>query len=318
MALALVGAWVWSRPTFEGPARSLIDIHGRVVALSGGEAIPGAYVIVNLRGATVDRRGRAGAYGCFAESGVAQADAEGNWRYQVEIVDAEATQILLDPTLRVYAPGWVRAQELKSPYKATPIQASFDTENRIALVPSDDGLDARLGHLQTLNWDNCDFESARYVSNGWVALHLAINAEVWRNWCTADGPWHEHRTAHDFGRVIRLLARPVQAEVQLATYRKAARDFPTMNPAMGHKTIDGLASSLAGDIYHERRLSLRSIVPLHESSDMDPRPEYPEAAARWDSTVGSKPPLTSEQQAAVCARFDPEHFVYTEEQPSSG
>lgn len=315
VALALLGAWVWPDHSASGPARSLVDIHGRVVALSGGEAIPGAYVIVNLRGATVDRRGRAGPYGCFAESGVAKADADGNWRYQVEIVDAEATQILLDPTLRVYAPGWVRAQELGPPYKTTPIQASFDTENRIALVPSDDALDARFGHLQTLNWDNCDFEPARYASNGWVALHLAINAEVWRNWCRVDGPWHENRTAHDFGRVIRLLARPVQAEVQLSTYRKAARDFPTMNPAMGHKTIDGLASSLAGDIYHERRLSLRSIVPLYESSDMDPRPTYEPQISRWEARIGAKPPVTPEQQAAVCARFGPDHFVDTEEKP---
>lgn len=294
VALALVGAWVWSRPTFEGPARSLIDIHGRVVALSGGEAIPGAYVIVNLRGATVDRRGRAGAYGCFAESGVARADAEGNWRYQVEIVDAEATQILLDPTLRVYAPGWVRAQELRSPYKVTPIQASFDTENRIALVPSDNSLEARLGHLDRLTPDNCDFSPAHLGPNGWVDLHLAIQAEVWRNWCRADGAWHQNRSAHEFGRIILRLVRPTSVEL--------------LGP-------HGLTDSKAVDQVLETLYRVSELVRTYVPSDANPRPTHVEAAARWDSTVGSKPPVTSEQQATVCARFDPELFVYTEEQP---
>ena len=297
VALALVGAWVWSRPTFEGPARSLIDIHGRVVALSGGEAIPGAYVIVNLRGATVDRRGRAGAYGCFAESGVAQADAEGNWRYQVEIVDAEATQILLDPTLRVYAPGWVRAQELKSPYKATPIQASFDTENRIALVPSDNSLEARLGHLDRLTPDNCDFSPAHLAPNGWVALHLAIQAEVWHNWCRAGGAWHQNRSAHEFGRIAMLLARPRYIELSAL-----------------QRWNDGAT----GDRSRAALYRIAELIPTYSMGDMDRRPTDGTRAAHWDATIGSKPPVTSEQQAAVCARFDPEHFVYTEEQPSSG
>jgi hypothetical protein len=293
-ALGLLGAWVWSRPAIEGPARSLVDIHGRVVALSGGEAIPGAYVIVNLRGATVDRRGRAGPYGCFAESGVAKVDADGNWRYQVEIVDAEATQILLDPTLRVYAPGWVRAQELGPPYKTTPIQASFDTENRIALVTSDDALDARLGHLQTLNADNCDFSPAHLAPNGWVALHLAINAEVWRNWCTANGPWHENRSAHEFGRIARLLRRPQYIEI--AALQRWSRA----------ENVDRARKAL---------YQITELVPTYAIGDLDSRPEYPEAAARWDSTVGAKPPVTPVQQAVVCARFDPETFVLTEEQP---